>query len=64
MPLGGGAFRNPWNIIAESMVRAVEMLGEDMAQLEVIALTWEKTKEDERLRRELRLLARRLKPRA
>lgn len=64
MPLGGGAFRNPWNIIAESMVRALEMLGEDMAQLEVIALTWEKTKEDERLRRELRLLARRLKPRA
>ena len=61
MPLGGGAFRNPWHIIAESMVRAVEMVGEDMAQLEVIVLTWEKSKEDERLRRELRLLARRLK---
>ena len=41
MPLGGGVFNNPWDMIAKSMARAVEMLEEDvLSSLEITALAW------------------------
>lgn len=42
MPLGGGVFNNPWDLIAKSMARAVQMMDLDaLASLEILALAWQ-----------------------
>ena len=48
MPLGGGVFNNPWDIIGKSMARAVEMLDDDLlAMLDVSALVWNRKPSEE-----------------
>lgn len=42
MPLGGGAFRNPWDSIVRAMSLAVELLGDDLrSRLEIRALAFQ-----------------------
>eukprot|EP00438_Fugacium_kawagutii_P003440 Skav200193 [mRNA] locus=scaffold2383:258823:262117:+ [translate_table: standard] len=41
MPLGGGVFSNPWDIIAKSMAKAIQLLDDDsLSRLDIHALTW------------------------
>eukprot|EP00913_Durusdinium_trenchii_P018921 g17779.t1 len=48
MPLGGGVFNNPWDIIGKSMAKAVQMLDDDLlALLDVSALVWNRNPSEE-----------------
>ncbi|CAK9097437.1 Hypothetical protein SCF082_LOCUS45705 [Durusdinium trenchii] len=48
MPLGGGAFKNPWEIIGKSMAKAVQMLDEDSLRLlDISALTFDEKPSEE-----------------
>ena len=41
MPLGGGVFNNPWEIIATSMAKALQMLDDDLlGMLDISVLAW------------------------
>ncbi|CAL1150188.1 unnamed protein product [Cladocopium goreaui] len=41
MPLGGGVFNNPWEIIGRSMAKALQMLDDDLLEmLDICALAW------------------------
>eukprot|EP00434_Breviolum_minutum_P023149 symbB.v1.2.020424.t1/scaffold1653.1/size107518/5 len=41
MPLGGGVFNNPWDIIAKSMAKAIQLLDDDLLSLlDISALAW------------------------
>lgn len=52
MPLGGGVFNNPWEIIGRSMAKALQMLDDDLLEmLDICALAWKgEPSEEQRLR--------------